>query len=117
MLLRRLTAVHRAQYGAFGDFDQWAEHTGDDSWAWKNFGKYVSLSLSSMITALWSTRHFILRPYDLPLMTRVEPLTPHSIAPGVVRSARSLGRLQSPILVIAMTNLLLSTPVSITSHD
>ncbi|KAF9048624.1 hypothetical protein BJ165DRAFT_1461196 [Panaeolus papilionaceus] len=29
-----------AQYGAFGDFDQWAEHTGDDSWAWKNFGKY-----------------------------------------------------------------------------
>ncbi|PPR00781.1 hypothetical protein CVT24_000746 [Panaeolus cyanescens] len=29
-----------AQYGAFGDFDQWAEHTGDESWAWKNFGKY-----------------------------------------------------------------------------
>ncbi|KAK7032251.1 hypothetical protein VNI00_013209 [Paramarasmius palmivorus] len=26
-----------AQYGAPGDFDEWAKITGDDSWAWKNF--------------------------------------------------------------------------------
>ncbi|KAJ8693074.1 hypothetical protein PTI98_010323 [Pleurotus ostreatus] len=29
-----------AQYGAPGDFDQWAETIGDDSWSFKNFAKY-----------------------------------------------------------------------------
>ncbi|EAU85325.2 choline dehydrogenase [Coprinopsis cinerea okayama7 len=29
-----------AQYGAPGDFDEWATVTGDDSWAWKNFAAY-----------------------------------------------------------------------------
>ncbi|KAF9560512.1 alcohol oxidase [Agrocybe pediades] len=29
-----------AQYGAFGDFDQWASYINDDSWAWKNIAKY-----------------------------------------------------------------------------
>ncbi|KAF8896431.1 choline dehydrogenase [Infundibulicybe gibba] len=29
-----------AQYGSPGDFDQWAECIGDDSWSWKNFGHY-----------------------------------------------------------------------------
>ncbi|KAJ7707407.1 hypothetical protein B0H17DRAFT_1032615 [Mycena rosella] len=29
-----------AQYGAPGDFDQWAALNGDDSWAWKNFQRY-----------------------------------------------------------------------------
>ncbi|KDR78849.1 hypothetical protein GALMADRAFT_244475 [Galerina marginata CBS 339.88] len=29
-----------AQYGAFGDFDQWASYIGDEAWAWKNISKY-----------------------------------------------------------------------------
>ncbi|KAJ7126745.1 choline dehydrogenase [Mycena epipterygia] len=29
-----------AQYGAPGDFDQWATFMGDDSWSWKNFQRY-----------------------------------------------------------------------------
>ncbi|KAJ7066868.1 hypothetical protein B0H15DRAFT_794219 [Mycena belliarum] len=29
-----------AQYGAPGDFDEWAALMGDDSWAWKNFQRY-----------------------------------------------------------------------------
>ncbi|KAG6853992.1 hypothetical protein C0991_011856 [Blastosporella zonata] len=29
-----------AQYGAPGDFDEWAKITGDDSWAWANFQRY-----------------------------------------------------------------------------
>ncbi|KAG5730944.1 Alcohol dehydrogenase [acceptor] [Termitomyces sp. T112] len=29
-----------AQYGAPGDFDEWARITGDDSWAWANFQHY-----------------------------------------------------------------------------
>ncbi|KAL4255840.1 GMC oxidoreductase family protein, partial [Pleurotus pulmonarius] len=29
-----------AQYGAPGDFDQWADTIGDDSWSFKNFAKY-----------------------------------------------------------------------------
>ncbi|KAJ7476147.1 hypothetical protein FB451DRAFT_1245968 [Mycena latifolia] len=29
-----------AQYGAPGDYDQWAALTGDDSWAWKNLQRY-----------------------------------------------------------------------------
>ncbi|KAK7032253.1 hypothetical protein VNI00_013211 [Paramarasmius palmivorus] len=29
-----------AQYGSPEDFDEWAEHIGDDSWSWKNFDKY-----------------------------------------------------------------------------
>ncbi|KAF8969203.1 hypothetical protein BDZ97DRAFT_1796561 [Flammula alnicola] len=29
-----------AQYGAFGDFDQWAAYMNDDSWAWKNISQY-----------------------------------------------------------------------------
>ncbi|KAJ7471517.1 hypothetical protein B0H11DRAFT_2040302 [Mycena galericulata] len=31
-----------AQYGAPGDFDQWAEVTGDDSWSWKNLRRYFT---------------------------------------------------------------------------
>ncbi|KAJ7762038.1 hypothetical protein DFH07DRAFT_739743 [Mycena maculata] len=31
-----------AQYGAPGDFDQWAEFMGDDSWSWKNFRRYFA---------------------------------------------------------------------------
>ncbi|KAJ7170935.1 hypothetical protein C8R43DRAFT_981616 [Mycena crocata] len=31
-----------AQYGAPGDFDQWASFTGDDSWSWKNFKRYFA---------------------------------------------------------------------------
>ena len=30
-----------AQYGAPQDFDEWARITGDDSWAWGNFRKYI----------------------------------------------------------------------------
>lgn len=29
-----------AQYGAPGDFDEWARITGDDSWSWDNFHRY-----------------------------------------------------------------------------
>ncbi|THV07257.1 alcohol oxidase [Dendrothele bispora CBS 962.96] len=29
-----------AQYGAPGDFDEWAKITGDEAWSWKNFGRY-----------------------------------------------------------------------------
>ncbi|KAF9532479.1 hypothetical protein CPB83DRAFT_947689, partial [Crepidotus variabilis] len=29
-----------AQYGAGGDFDEWATIIGDDSWSWKNFSRY-----------------------------------------------------------------------------
>ncbi|KAF5337947.1 hypothetical protein D9758_013126 [Tetrapyrgos nigripes] len=29
-----------AQYGAPGDFDEWAKITEDESWSWKNFGRY-----------------------------------------------------------------------------
>ncbi|KAJ7745693.1 hypothetical protein B0H16DRAFT_1557877 [Mycena metata] len=29
-----------AQYGAPGDFDEWAALTGDSSWAWANFSRY-----------------------------------------------------------------------------
>ncbi|CAA7266836.1 unnamed protein product [Cyclocybe aegerita] len=29
-----------AQYGAPGDFDEWAAISGDDSWSWKNFAQY-----------------------------------------------------------------------------
>ncbi|KAG6910844.1 hypothetical protein DXG01_007159 [Tephrocybe rancida] len=29
-----------AQYGAPGDFDEWAKIIGDDSWAWANFNRY-----------------------------------------------------------------------------
>lgn len=32
--------INRAQYGAPGDFDEWATLTGDESWAWKNFAPY-----------------------------------------------------------------------------
>ncbi|KAK7033397.1 L-sorbose 1-dehydrogenase [Favolaschia claudopus] len=31
-----------AQYGAPGDFDEWAALTNDDSWSWQNFGRYFS---------------------------------------------------------------------------
>ncbi|KAF8896484.1 hypothetical protein BD779DRAFT_1608694 [Infundibulicybe gibba] len=31
-----------AQYGAPGDFDQWAEINKDDSWSWKNFSRYFT---------------------------------------------------------------------------
>lgn len=30
-----------AQYGAPSDFDEWAEITGDQSWSWNNFSKYI----------------------------------------------------------------------------
>jgi choline dehydrogenase len=30
-----------AQYGAPSDFDEWAEITGDNSWSWTNFSKYI----------------------------------------------------------------------------
>ncbi|KAE9402874.1 alcohol oxidase [Gymnopus androsaceus JB14] len=29
-----------AQYGAPGDFDEWARITGDESWSWKNFSPF-----------------------------------------------------------------------------
>ncbi|KAF8150870.1 choline dehydrogenase [Crassisporium funariophilum] len=29
-----------AQYGAPGDFDEWASIIGDESWSWKNFAQY-----------------------------------------------------------------------------
>uniref|UniRef100_A0A8H8CLS0 pyranose dehydrogenase (acceptor) n=1 Tax=Psilocybe cubensis TaxID=181762 RepID=A0A8H8CLS0_PSICU len=29
-----------AQYGAFGDFDEWATYIEDDSWSWKNISQY-----------------------------------------------------------------------------
>ncbi|KAJ7168519.1 hypothetical protein C8R46DRAFT_1091908 [Mycena filopes] len=31
-----------AQYGAPGDFDEWAALTGDSSWAWANFSRYFN---------------------------------------------------------------------------
>ncbi|KAF8920375.1 hypothetical protein CPB85DRAFT_1429175 [Mucidula mucida] len=31
-----------AQYGAPGDFDEWAKISGDDSWSWSNFKKYFA---------------------------------------------------------------------------
>ncbi|KAF9467982.1 hypothetical protein BDZ94DRAFT_1372827 [Collybia nuda] len=31
-----------AQYGAPGDFDQWAEISGDESWSWKHFSRYFT---------------------------------------------------------------------------
>ncbi|KAF8882588.1 hypothetical protein BD779DRAFT_923170 [Infundibulicybe gibba] len=31
-----------AQYGAPGDFDQWASINKDDSWSWKNFSRYFT---------------------------------------------------------------------------
>ncbi|KAJ7261714.1 hypothetical protein B0H12DRAFT_1013392 [Mycena haematopus] len=31
-----------AQYGAPGDFDQWAALTNDESWSWKNLGRYFN---------------------------------------------------------------------------
>ncbi|KAF8882575.1 GMC oxidoreductase-domain-containing protein [Infundibulicybe gibba] len=31
-----------AQYGAPGDFDQWANINQDDSWSWKNFSQYFT---------------------------------------------------------------------------
>ncbi|KXN88615.1 L-sorbose 1-dehydrogenase [Leucoagaricus sp. SymC.cos] len=31
-----------AQYGAPGDYDEWAQITGDESWAWKNLRRYGS---------------------------------------------------------------------------
>ncbi|KAF7374603.1 L-sorbose 1-dehydrogenase [Mycena sanguinolenta] len=31
-----------AQYGAPGDFDQWAALMNDDSWSWKNIGRYFN---------------------------------------------------------------------------
>ncbi|EDR08397.1 uncharacterized protein LACBIDRAFT_296999 [Laccaria bicolor S238N-H82] len=31
-----------AQYGAPGDFDQWASYAGDKSWAWSNFSRYFT---------------------------------------------------------------------------
>jgi choline dehydrogenase len=30
-----------AQYGAPSDFDEWAEISGDQSWSWNNFSKYI----------------------------------------------------------------------------
>lgn len=35
---------HRAQYGAPGDFDEWAEIIHDQSWAWKDFSRLVYLA-------------------------------------------------------------------------
>ncbi|KJA26413.1 GMC oxidoreductase [Hypholoma sublateritium FD-334 SS-4] len=29
-----------AQYGAFGDFNEWAAYIGDPSWSWKNIAQY-----------------------------------------------------------------------------
>ncbi|KAJ7623439.1 hypothetical protein FB45DRAFT_925680 [Roridomyces roridus] len=31
-----------AQYGAPGDFDEWAQIIGDDSWSWKNLRRYFN---------------------------------------------------------------------------
>jgi choline dehydrogenase len=31
-----------AQYGAPGDFDQWAGLMGDESWSWKNLHRYFT---------------------------------------------------------------------------
>ncbi|KAF9477187.1 alcohol oxidase [Pholiota conissans] len=31
-----------AQYGAPGDFDEWAEISKDEAWAWKNFSRYFN---------------------------------------------------------------------------
>ncbi|KAK7463429.1 hypothetical protein VKT23_006781 [Stygiomarasmius scandens] len=31
-----------AQYGAPGDFDEWAKIIGDEEWAWKNFSRYFA---------------------------------------------------------------------------
>jgi choline dehydrogenase len=31
-----------AQYGAPGDFDEWASLTGDDSWSWKKLQRYFT---------------------------------------------------------------------------
>jgi hypothetical protein len=31
----------RAQYGAPGDFDEWARIIDDESWSWKNFGPWA----------------------------------------------------------------------------
>ena len=36
----QVLTLHRAQYGAPGDFDEWASITGDDAFAWKNFQTY-----------------------------------------------------------------------------
>ena len=33
---------YRAQYGAPGDFDEWAEIIGDQSWAYKDFSRSVN---------------------------------------------------------------------------
>lgn len=38
--------AYRAQYGAPGDFDEWAEITQDQSWAWKNFSRSVFLAIN-----------------------------------------------------------------------
>ncbi|KAF8071849.1 hypothetical protein FPV67DRAFT_1482934 [Lyophyllum atratum] len=37
---QRQDARRLAQYGAPGDFNEWAKITGDDSWSWENFHRY-----------------------------------------------------------------------------
>lgn len=34
-------SYYRAQYGAPGDFDDWAQIIEDDSWSWKNLQRSV----------------------------------------------------------------------------
>lgn len=33
--------MHRAQFGAPSDFDEWANITGDDTYSWENFKQYI----------------------------------------------------------------------------
>ena len=54
---------YRAQYGAPGDFDEWAQIIGDQSWAYKDFSRsvdnlaYQSLTkklITELVTQLFS---------------------------------------------------------------
>jgi len=68
----------RAQYGAPGDFDEWARIIGDDSWSSKNLRQWVS------IYSFWQCAYWQLLRY----FNKFETYTPHVDYPLVDLSAR-----------------------------